>query len=62
MRGNTKGRHILGMVEANAGNMDRSIKHFMISAGSGDDCSLEEIRNWFLKGHVRKDDFEKGTA
>lgn len=34
------------------------MKHFMISAGAGDDESLKVIREGFMKGGVTKDDFE----
>ena len=59
MGGDVDARHNLGCMEEEAGNMDRAIKHWMISAGAGDDDSLEAIRKCFMKGHVTKDDFEK---
>ena len=59
MRGHVKARHNLGIVEENAGNMDRAMKHYMISAGAGCDDSLEAIRECFMNGDVAKDDFEK---
>ncbi|KAL7528637.1 hypothetical protein ACHAXR_002545 [Thalassiosira sp. AJA248-18] len=51
-------RHDLGAVEMNAGNMNKAMKHFMISAGCGCDDSLKEIQNGFSHGHVTKDDYE----
>ncbi|KAL7525944.1 hypothetical protein ACHAXR_001231, partial [Thalassiosira sp. AJA248-18] len=59
--GNVWVRYNLGIVEANAGagNMIRAMKHFMISAGFGDDESLKEIQHGFSHGHITKDDFEK---
>jgi TPR repeat protein len=59
MGGNAVSRNNLGGVEADAGNMDRAMKHFMISAGAGDDKSLEKIRVCFIRGDATKDDFEK---
>ena len=52
-------RHNLGCVENNAGNFDRAMKHWIISARAGDDDSLKEIRECFLEGHVTKEEFEK---
>ncbi|KAL7536862.1 hypothetical protein ACHAXR_009372 [Thalassiosira sp. AJA248-18] len=57
--GNVAARCDLGKFEGNRGNINRAMKHFMISAGSGHDDSLKEIQNGFSHGHVTKDDFEK---
>ena len=54
-----RARHNLGALEWNAGNVKRAMKHWMISAGGGDDDSLHEIRDCFMHGHGTKDDFEK---
>ena len=54
MIGHVKARHNLGIVEENAGNMDRAMKHYMISAGAGCDDSLEAIRECFMNGDVAK--------
>ena len=59
MEGNVKARHNLGYNEANAGNISRAIKHWMISAGAGHDDSLKNIRECFFEGFATKDDFEK---
>ena len=59
MGGDVDARHNLGVFEENAGSMDRAMKHWMISAGAGDDDSLKEIRQCFMNGHATKDDFEK---
>jgi localization factor PodJL len=59
MRGDVTARHNLGMFEARDGNADRAAKHYMISAGSGLDQSLEEIRDGFMCGVVTKEGFEK---
>ena len=58
MGGDVQARHNLGVLENNADNMDRAVKHWMISAGAGFDESLTAIRDCFLDGHVTKDDFE----
>ena len=58
MGGNVMARGNLGGLEYHAGNMSRAMKHWMISAGAGDDVSLKKIRDCFLEGHATKDDFE----
>ena len=58
MAGWVRARHNLGSVEARAGNMERAMKHLMISAGAGFDDSLKGIRVLFMNGHATKDDFE----
>ena len=52
-------RYYVGIEEVRAGNMDRAVKHWMISAGDGHDESLKAIREEFMRGNATKDDFEK---
>ena len=59
MGGDVRSRHNLGVTEGIAGNIDRALKHFTISAGAGYDDSLQKIRDLFMAGHATKDDFEK---
>ena len=59
MEGFVIARHVLGNLEMDTGNMSRAVKHYMVSAGAGDDDSLKGIREGFMRGHVTKDDFEK---
>ena len=59
MRGSAVARYNLGNLENRAGNMNRAVKHWMISAAAGDDDSLTGIRECFQNGHATKDDFEK---
>ena len=59
MGGDAFARYNLGHFEKNEGNMTRAVKHWIISAGSGDDESLKAIQKCFLGGHATKDDFEK---
>ena len=56
--GNVVARHNLGIIENEAGNMDRAM-NWMISAEAGYDKSLDTIRRFFLNGHATKADFEK---
>ena len=59
MGGEAIARHNLGVNEENAGNIERAVKHWTISAGAGLDNSLEEIKECFMHGLVTKADFEK---
>ena len=59
MGGHVDARYNLGNLEGRAGKKDRALKHWMISAGAGDDDSLKEIRKCFVSGHATKEDFEK---
>lgn len=51
-------RHNLGVDEVDSGNMDRAVKHWMISAGRGFKYSLENIRDGFMDGFVTKAEYE----
>ena len=59
MGGHAIARHKLGMLEEMAGNMNRSLKHYMIAAGCGHDQSLKKIREFYIDGHATKDDYAK---
>ena len=59
MGGCVNARQNLGLWEDEAGNVDRAMKHLMISAGAGWDNSVKKIQQFFLEGHATKDDFEK---
>ena len=51
-------RHNLGNAEARAGNLDRALKHWMISVG-GDNDSVKNIQDLYKHGHATKDDYTK---
>ena len=57
MKGDAKARHNLGNAELRAGRFDRAIKHFMIAVGSGDNESLQQIKQLYLKGRATRDDY-----
>ena len=59
MRGNVISRYNLGVVEWEAGNMNRALKHYMIAAGGGDCDSLKEIQTLYTNEHATKDDYTK---
>ena len=58
MMGNEFARYNLGCAEANDGNYDRAMKHFIISAKCGHDDSLQKVKEGFMIGRVTKSDFE----
>ena len=39
--------------------MNRSLKHYMIAAGCGDNKSLKRIREFYVNGNATKDDYAK---
>jgi len=59
MMGNETARHNLGAKEADAGNWDRALKHWMIAAGSGFNPSLKYIQDFYSNGQATKDDYTK---
>ena len=56
MEGNEVARNNLGCIEANAGNWDRALKHFIIAVGSGCNNSLKNIQDLYLKGNATRED------
>ncbi|KAL7540210.1 hypothetical protein ACHAXR_009949 [Thalassiosira sp. AJA248-18] len=59
MGGEVSARHNLGVLELDTGNMNRAMRHLMISSGFGNDDSLTKVRYGFSEGYVTKYDFEK---
>ena len=59
MGGDAEARHNLGCFEEEAGNFGRTLRHFMIAAGCGDNDSLENIKQMFMNGDATKDDYAK---
>ncbi|KAL7539004.1 hypothetical protein ACHAWF_006264, partial [Thalassiosira exigua] len=57
--GSAYSRHILGQLEANAGNIDIALKHWLISAYAGWDPSLDSIRFCYKCKVATKGDYEK---
>ena len=55
--GDEVARHKLGIQEAQLGNMNRAMKHFMIAARSGYDDALKEVGEGYKAGHVTKDEY-----
>ena len=59
VEGHVKARFNLGLLEEKAGNMSRSLKHYMIAAGFGHDKSLKKIREFYVNGDATKDEYAK---
>jgi len=49
----------ISAIRGRLGNMDRALKHFMISASDGLSGSLEAIKQLFIDGHATKEDYTK---
>ena len=59
MRGINEARYNLGLDEEDAGNMNRAIKHYMITARGGYKMSLKRIQEHYIEGNATKDDYVK---
>jgi len=59
MGGNEVARCNLGKIEANLGNFDRALKHFMIAVRGGWSGSLVVIKDMYSKGWATKEDYTK---
>jgi len=57
--GDVFGRYNLGNNEANAGNMNRALKHYMIAVEGGYAGSLKSIKELYSHGYATKDDYTK---
>ena len=57
MGGFVAARHNLGNAEFRAGNWDRALKHWLISAGGGLNDSVKSIQHLYKHGHATKDDY-----
>ena len=54
--GNVLARNMLGDIEESKRNMDRAMKHYMISARSGCDDSMKKISEGYKAGCVTKEE------
>ena len=57
MNGDVYARHNLGCVEAEAGNIARATKHFILAARAGHKESLDMVKTGFMKGVITKDEY-----
>jgi len=57
MMGSIQARNNLGVVEWNAGNHNRAMKHYVIAARAGDKLSLNNVKEYFMQEIVTKDEY-----
>ena len=55
MEGNVMARYNLGVIEKNAGNYDRALKHYMIAVRGGCTRSVKTIQQMYTNGLATKD-------
>ena len=58
MMGDVQARFFLGYLGAEAGNTQRSFKHFILSAKCGCKDSLDTVKRGFMDGDVTKEEYE----
>ena len=56
--GHPYARHSLATIEAINGNMERSVKHFIIAANLGDEDSMKELWKHYSAGNITKEDLD----
>jgi TPR repeat protein len=54
MAGDEVARNNLGTMEAQSGNMERAVKHWIISASAGHNDAMDNLLIAFKKGHVSR--------
>ena len=57
MSGDVCARHRLGLMEYNAGNHQRAMKHFIVAARAGDSEGLEKVKEGFIASLVTKNEY-----
>ena len=57
MEGVVTARHNLGVIEYDAGNYDRALKHFVIAVRGGCPRSVKGIQQLYMDGHATKDHY-----
>ena len=57
--GSINARFNLGNNEAEEGNMNRAMNHYMIAVKSGESDSLENVKRLYSIGHATKEDYMK---
>ena len=57
MKGYATARYNLGAFEQESGNIDRTLRHYMIGVESGEQDSLTEIKQLYSNRKVTKDEY-----
>jgi len=55
--GDRGARYNLGCTEAENGNFERAVKHWIIAAQLGDDASIQVLKQCYADGKINKEDF-----
>ena len=55
MAGHENARVALGLMEAQSGNRERAVKHWVIAASAGDYCAINSLQIEFEKGRVSRE-------
>ena len=58
MRGHAVARHNLGVREWNEGDTKRALKHWLVAAGGGNECSLNYTQRAYLEGISTKTEYK----
>ena len=56
--GHFKSRNNLGAIDMHNGNIERSVKHFIIAANVGFDLSMKALWHHYSDGNITKEDLE----
>ena len=59
MKGDADARHNVGVMEDNACNIKRALRHYMIAAGSGHTGSVGRIKTLYSKGQATKEEYTR---
>ena len=57
IKGHPQARYGLAGYEEGNGRIDRAVKHLIIAANLGHDCSLKQLKRFYANGDVSKEDF-----
>ena len=59
MKGHASARNNIGVDEANSGNMERALKHWVIAVENGNIDSLKNIKQCYVNEHIEKEEYAK---
>ena len=57
MGGDTQARHNLGVLENEAGNNGRAMKHWILAARAGSESPMHNVKVGFMSGMITKDEY-----
>jgi TPR repeat protein len=62
MAGHEVARYNIGVMEAESGNRERAIKHWIIAASAGEYLSMHILIGCFEKGYVSRESIDSALA